>query len=264
LCTSNVSVAIFTYNGELHLREQLSSVGRQSLKPLEVVVCDDCSIDSSVNIVKAFADNAGFKVELCQNDKHIGVLANLTKAVALCRGRYIALFEQNDIWKPGKLKKNIEVILEAEDTLGDEMPLLVHSKFGLIDEEEIEVVRISKRFERFFLGSEDSYGWFQKDKSEAGLDSGISDFKAIENPITDIGGEGDIYPGELMERSLVKGSTAIFNKAFAEVAFPVPSSVILYEMWLASTARNHGQMIYIDENLADCRQQGKEYYYEQL
>ncbi len=263
MCTSSVSVAIFTYNGELHLREQLNSLRQQSLKPLEVIVCDDCSTDSSVDIVKAFANNAGFKVGLYQSDEHIGVLANLTKAVALCRGRYIALFEQCDIWKPGKLKKSMDVILEAEATDGEEMPLLVHSKYGLIDKEGKEVIRISKKCERFIMGGDDSYGWFKEDKSDVVFNSRDIDLKAIENSITEINCETGNYPGQLIERSLVKGSTAIFNRAFADLAFPVPSSAILYDMWLASVARNDGQMIYIEENLADCRQQGKEYYYEQ-
>jgi glycosyltransferase involved in cell wall biosynthesis len=262
LCTSNVSVAIFAYNGGLHLREQLGSIGQQSLKPLEVVFCDDCSKESSADIVKSFANNAGFKAVSYQNDNHIGVLANLTKAVALCRGSYIALFEQYDNWKPGKLKKNLEVIQEAEATFGREMPLLVHSKFGLIDEEGKVVVRISKSFERFINGVDGSYSCFKSDKSDLAFDCWASDLEAIENPITEINCETGNYPGQLIERSLVKGSTAMFNRAFAELAFPVPSSAIIYDMWLASVARRHGQIIYIDQKLADCRQQGKEYYYE--
>jgi hypothetical protein len=94
------------------------------------------------------------------------------------------------------------------------------------------------------------------------FDCWSSDLEAIENPITEINCETGNYPGQLIERSLVKGSTAMFNRAFAELAFPVPSSAIIYDMWLASVARRHGQIIYIDQKLADCRQQGKEYYYE--
>ena len=40
-----------TYNGELYLREQLESIYSQTIRPDEVIVVDDCSVDNTVSIL---------------------------------------------------------------------------------------------------------------------------------------------------------------------------------------------------------------------
>ena len=43
-----ISVALCSYNGAKYIREQLESITGQSLKPKEIVVCDDDSSDGRV------------------------------------------------------------------------------------------------------------------------------------------------------------------------------------------------------------------------
>ena len=47
-----VSIALCTYNGEKFLREQLASLMRQTVAPDEVVIADDGSRDSTLQIVQ--------------------------------------------------------------------------------------------------------------------------------------------------------------------------------------------------------------------
>ena len=49
-----ISVALCTYNGEAYLREQLESILNQTLLPDEVIVCGDCSTDSTLKILNEF------------------------------------------------------------------------------------------------------------------------------------------------------------------------------------------------------------------
>ena len=52
---SKISVALCTYNGERFLGRQLASIQQQTRMPDELVVCDDCSTDSTIEILNGFA-----------------------------------------------------------------------------------------------------------------------------------------------------------------------------------------------------------------
>ena len=46
-----VSVVMCTYNGEKYLREQMDSILAQTYPIHEIIVCDDCSTDGTMNIL---------------------------------------------------------------------------------------------------------------------------------------------------------------------------------------------------------------------
>jgi glycosyltransferase involved in cell wall biosynthesis len=100
-----ISVALCTYNGEKFLRDQLESIGRQSLLPDELVVCDDGSRDSSLDILREFRRKVSFPVLIQQNEKNLGSTRNFEKAIKLCSGDIIVLCDQDDVWKAEKLEK---------------------------------------------------------------------------------------------------------------------------------------------------------------
>jgi glycosyltransferase involved in cell wall biosynthesis len=49
-----ISVAMATYNGEKYLEEQLDSILSQTLKPSEIIVCDDQSTDGTREILDRY------------------------------------------------------------------------------------------------------------------------------------------------------------------------------------------------------------------
>jgi glycosyltransferase involved in cell wall biosynthesis len=102
-----VSIAMATYNGERFIKEQLDSIYSQSYEKFEVVVCDDCSSDGTVAILDIYKKKHGLKYHV--NKNRLGYKKNFEKAISLCRGKYIALADQDDIWDRGKLE-----ILTAE------------------------------------------------------------------------------------------------------------------------------------------------------
>lgn len=118
-----VSIAMATYNGEKYLREQLDSIYAQTYKIIEVIVCDDCSNDNTVEILKEYSDKFGLKYFI--NEKNLGYVKNFEKAISLCSGEYIALSDQDDIWLPEK----IQVLVE---NIGDKS--VIHSDAYLINE----------------------------------------------------------------------------------------------------------------------------------
>jgi glycosyltransferase involved in cell wall biosynthesis len=91
------------YNGEKHIREQLDSIARQTLLPLELVITDDGSTDATLQIVEEFAGNAPFSVKVIRNPSRLGYADNFMKAASLCAGDLIAFCDQDDIWREQKL-----------------------------------------------------------------------------------------------------------------------------------------------------------------
>jgi glycosyltransferase involved in cell wall biosynthesis len=100
-----ISVAMCTYNGATHLREQLASIAAQTRPPDELVVCDDCSTDETAEVVREFASAAPFPVRLHVNEVNLGSTRNFGKAISLCAGDIIALSDQDDVWLPRKLER---------------------------------------------------------------------------------------------------------------------------------------------------------------
>lgn len=104
-----ISIALATYNGEKHLREQLESYINQVRVPDEIIICDDASEDGTVEIIEKFNNIAPFDVKVIRNEKNLGYVKNFEKALSLCSGEIIFLSDQDDVWLPNKISKIIEV-----------------------------------------------------------------------------------------------------------------------------------------------------------
>jgi len=98
-----VSVALAAYNGARFLREQLESIARQTLQPVEIVVADDASTDDTVAVVELFAAGARVPVCLLEAEHRRGPSRNFEHAIRACAGEFIALADQDDVWLPDKL-----------------------------------------------------------------------------------------------------------------------------------------------------------------
>lgn len=105
-----VSVAMATFNGQDYISEQLNSLSNQIFLPAELVVCDDGSIDFTVDIIKDFAKTAPFPVKIILNENNLGPIDNFFKAAALCSGDWISFCDQDDFWFPNKISSAIEEI----------------------------------------------------------------------------------------------------------------------------------------------------------
>ena len=103
-------MAMATYNGERFLREQIDSILGQSVsQKLELVVCDDMSADGTRQILSD-RQAADPRVKVFFNEKRLGFLENFTRASGLCKGEWIALADQDDIWEPNKLQTLLDSV----------------------------------------------------------------------------------------------------------------------------------------------------------
>jgi glycosyltransferase involved in cell wall biosynthesis len=99
----DVSIAMATYNGAPYLPAQLESLAAQTVKPAELVVCDDGSSDATADVVRNFARTAPFPVILHTNSHRLHFADNFLKAARLCSSEYVAFCDQDDLWRPRKL-----------------------------------------------------------------------------------------------------------------------------------------------------------------
>ena len=110
-----LSIAMATYNGEKYLSEQLASFLSQSIRPDELVICDDGSTDSTLNLLREFKAEADFDVIIVENENNLGYAKNFEKVISLCTGDVIFLSDQDDIWLPDKLNNVNRVFLDHKD-----------------------------------------------------------------------------------------------------------------------------------------------------
>jgi rhamnosyltransferase len=128
---SKISVAIATYNGEKYLRQQLHSIYNQTLLPFDVIACDDCSSDSTVNILEEYKQKYGLIYYV--NKNNLGFVKNFEKAISFCSEDYILLSDQDDVWLPGKIETLYNKMIALENQYS-ESPILVHHDSYVVDE----------------------------------------------------------------------------------------------------------------------------------
>ena len=83
------------------------SIQKQTFKDWELIITDDCSTDSSVEIINSFIsfDN---RIKLYRLNTNAGPGAARNNSISKSNGRYIAFCDSDDLWKPTKLKKQLE------------------------------------------------------------------------------------------------------------------------------------------------------------
>jgi hypothetical protein len=98
-----ISIAMCTYNGDAYVCDQLDSFLGQTQQPDELVVCDDGSADNTLQILEQFTEEAPFPVRVYQNEQRLGATKNFERALRLCKGDFVFLSDQDDVWLPQKV-----------------------------------------------------------------------------------------------------------------------------------------------------------------
>ena len=98
-----ISIAMTTYNGAQYIKEQIESILNQTIQDFELIICDDCSSDNTFELLQEYASKDS-RITALRNDKNLGFKRNFEKVIGLCKGDYIALSDQDDIWFPNHLE----------------------------------------------------------------------------------------------------------------------------------------------------------------
>ena len=111
-------VLLAAYNGEQFISQQLQTVLNQTNKPCKILINIDQSDDKTESIVKDYAKKNP-EIQILNLNKRFGSAAanfiNLIINVDLTDIDYIALADQDDIWKEDKLEKAIQKLEQGFD-----------------------------------------------------------------------------------------------------------------------------------------------------
>lgn len=109
-----VSVIMSVYNGEEYLVEAIESVRKQTFENWELIVINDCSTDSTAEILADFAGKDE-RIKVHTNEVNLRLPKSLNKAISLCTGKYIARMDADDICLPDRLEKQYAFMEENGD-----------------------------------------------------------------------------------------------------------------------------------------------------
>lgn len=114
------------YNAESFIGTAIKSVISQTLEDWEMIVVEDCSIDSTQQIVGDLIQGDG-RIKMVRNRCNLGAARSRNRAFELCRGDFVALLDADDLWQPDKLERQVR----TAQRMGAE---IVYCSYSLIDE----------------------------------------------------------------------------------------------------------------------------------
>lgn len=94
-----VSVLMTAYNREKYIAMAIESVLNSTFSDFELIIVDDCSVDSTVEIAKEF-EKQDSRIKVYVNEKNLGDYPNRNKAASYAMGRYIKYLDSDDILYP--------------------------------------------------------------------------------------------------------------------------------------------------------------------
>jgi N-acetylglucosaminyldiphosphoundecaprenol N-acetyl-beta-D-mannosaminyltransferase len=109
---ARISVIVNTFNGEKIINETLQSILSQGFEDYEILLWDDCSTDTTVNIIKQISDP---RIQLHCSTKNQGLGASRLAALKKAKGEWVAFLDQDDLWSPNHLTAIIDKSNEHED-----------------------------------------------------------------------------------------------------------------------------------------------------
>lgn len=219
--TARISVALGTHNGERFVAEQIASILAQTRPVDEIVLSDDASTDTTVEIVeRAVAEHRereGSAPELVvlRNDPPLRVTKNFEQALLATTGDLVALCDQDDVWHPERTAELSAIFDEPEALLVFSNARQVGAGGEYLGHDLFEAIGMSAA-ERDLVESGRAYRAF-------------------------------------LRRNLATGATVMLRRSLVEQAAPFPEAW-LHDEWLAMLAAAQGGVRLLDRSLTDYRQ----------
>lgn len=135
-----IIVLMSTWNGEAFIAHQLNSILQQKINAeLSILVRDDGSIDSTVNIIESYESDC---IEVIRG-QNLGSKESFLLLIQEATKRsvdYVAFADQDDVWEPKKLQAGVDMLTPIRG------PALYCSALNLVDS--------SLKFINYYLSDE--------------------------------------------------------------------------------------------------------------
>lgn len=215
-----VLILLAAYNGEAYIRQMIGSVLEQSYEDFQLVLSDDCSTDSTAQILEEYAQADPDRVIHYRSGQRFGcaqkhfmhLLSHFHDAP------YIMLCDQDDVWYPDKIEKTLALMLSAE--VDATVPALVHTDLRVVDGEGKQIA------------------------------SSFCAHSAIDG--------NRLQLNRLLVQNVVTGCTVMINRSLAELASRSMNidAMQMHDWWLALLASCCGTTAFLNEATMDYRQHG--------
>lgn len=104
-----VSIGLPVFNGEQFLREAIDSILNQTFTDFELIICDNCSTDSTREICQDYQSKDP-RIRYYRNEVNLGGANNANLTFQLSVGEYFRWAAYDDICSPQLLEKCVEVL----------------------------------------------------------------------------------------------------------------------------------------------------------
>lgn len=217
-----VAILMATYNGEEFIEEQIRSIRSQTFGDWDLLVSDDGSSDATLSIVSKCA-NEDCRIRIVPSLNKLGTASgNFMGLVDRARSyEYVFFCDQDDVWYPDKVERELSTLKRAENDFSQSMPVLVFTDSRVVDR-NLEPMQSS------FVGT-----------------LGFSAEK--------------INFAQLAISNVAQGCTIAMNASLVSLLrqFEFNSDIGLHDWWAMILAKAFGAAVYISEPTMDYRQHGK-------
>ena len=142
-----ISIIVPVFNAEKYIGETLQSISEQSFSEYELILVNDGSKDSSMEIVETFRSKISNMVII--NQKNSGVSAARNNAMKVARGAYIGFVDADDILHKDYLKILYETTKKNADIVFCEYDIFYNSdKIQLDNVDCIEPEELCHKYDK--------------------------------------------------------------------------------------------------------------------
>lgn len=110
-----VSIIMGIYNCEATLAEAIDSILNQTFTDWELIMCDDASSDSTMEIAKDYAAKHK-NIKIIANSRNRGLNYTLNHCLKYAKGKYIARMDGDDISEPTRFEKQVDFLEKHPET----------------------------------------------------------------------------------------------------------------------------------------------------
>lgn len=104
-----VSVIIPTHNAERTISRCIDSILNQTYDNIEIICCDDCSTDNTVEVIKKYADKG---VVLLRNETNMRAAFSRNRCINCAKGEFVAQIDDDDYCAPDRIERQVDFLVE--------------------------------------------------------------------------------------------------------------------------------------------------------
>lgn len=138
-----ISVLMGIYNCADTLEEAVNSIKAQTYENWELIMCDDCSSDDTLEVARKIAETDD-RIIVIKNDKNITLAPTLNHCLSVAKGEYIARMDGDDICDPTRFEKELKFLQNNPEYA------LVSTRMNMYDENGIFRTTIVKDYPNEF------------------------------------------------------------------------------------------------------------------